>query len=235
MTLFSVMRGPKQLGLELAMPTHWGGARAGSGRKPAPRARVWHRRRSDFPDRHPGLVTIRVRGDVPSLRTPRLVQTLERRFRSNAEQDGFRIVHYSIQHDHIHLLVEANDRSALASGMKSVGALVARAVNRIHNRRGSVVDGRFHHRPLATPREVRSALAYVLLNARKHAVTQGIDLGGSRPALDPASSARWFDGWAHTRTPSRDVPAVATPSTWLLRTGWRCHGLIRHDEVPGRH
>jgi REP element-mobilizing transposase RayT len=220
-----------QLSLELKQPMNWGGSRAGAGRKGAARARVLHRKRADFPGRLPALVTIRVRKDVPSLRIAPLVHTFERAFCRSAERREFRVVHYSVQHDHVHLLVEAAGAAGLARGMKSLTARLARAVNRVHGRRGPVVDGRFHHRVLATPREVRAALAYVLLNSRKHlAQREPTALGIA--GIDPASSGRWFDGWTNPISSARR-PAVARAQTWLLRAGWRRHGLIRTDEIPG--
>jgi REP-associated tyrosine transposase len=76
-----------------------------------------------------------------------------------------------------------------------------------------------------------NALAYVLLNARHDARR----LVGT-PRIDPASSARWFDGWS--RQPAIDgrasaVTPVVRARTWLLTIGWRRHGLIDPDEVPG--
>jgi hypothetical protein len=118
--------------------------------------------------------------------------------------------------------------------MKSLGARFARAVNRSFRRVGPVLAGRYHLRLLSGPRQVRNALAYLLLNARKH-------LGARAPrraVLDPASSGRFFDGWS--RGPGSAVPPraslvpVARPRTWLLRVGWRRHGLIDPAEVPGR-
>jgi hypothetical protein len=94
-----------------------------------------------------------------------------------------------------------------------------------------VVDGRFHHRALATPREVRVALAYVLLDSRKHLAQRepaSLDIAG----IDSASSGRWFDGWMNP-IPCAPRPAVARAQTWLLRAGWQRHGLIRPDEIPG--
>ncbi|MEN8161598.1 MAG: hypothetical protein ABFS41_16130 [Myxococcota bacterium] len=104
-----------------------------------------------------------------------------------------------------------------------------------------MLDGRFHHRVLRTPREVRNALAYVLLNARRHWAKAH---RGRRPPvrLDEASSARWFDGWRRAwRTrlgppvePGRGAPREVAPArTWLLRVGWRRHGLVDPSEVPG--
>jgi hypothetical protein len=114
--------------------------------------------------------------------------------------------------------------------MMSLGSRLARAVNRTFGRRGRVLADRYHARVLKTPREVRNALAYVLLNARRHAGRRARRCD----TVDPASSGRWFDGWRTHPMPARapDAPAVARPRTWLARTGWRRHGRIGLDEVP---
>jgi hypothetical protein len=115
--------------------------------------------------------------------------------------------------------------------MKSLAARVARAVNRVFGLRGNVFPDRFHARALRTPREVRNALAYVLLNALRHLGR----LAAKALAVDPASSGRWFDGWRRgTAAGSLERPAVAHPGTWLLSVGWRRHGLLEANEVPGR-
>ena len=118
--------------------------------------------------------------------------------------------------------------------MMAIGTRIALAVNRVGKRSGRVLADRYHVRLLPTPREVRNALRYVLLNARRHATRA---LSGAWVALDPASSARWFDGWrghvpiaAASRT---GVRAVARARTWLLAVGWRRHGLIDPADVPG--
>jgi REP element-mobilizing transposase RayT len=234
MSTIKCMTHRPQLELDLRLPIRWGGVKEGAGRKAAMRPKVWHRSRVEFPERNPGLVTIRVRSAVPSLRTLSLIRELERSLRALAKRTDFRVVHYSLQHDHVHLLVEAGGVAALSNGMKSLAARLARAVNRVFGRRGAVLDGRYHHRPLATPREVRAALAYVLLNARKHAGQRDPALASLNPWIDPASSGRWFDGWTERPAPPVDRPAVVNAQTWLLRTGWRVHGRIRTDEVPGR-
>jgi hypothetical protein len=127
--------------------------------------------------------------------------------------------------------------------MKSIAARIARAANRVFRCRGPVLADRYHARALRTPREVRNALAYVLLNARRHLAK---NLGRSALArtperLDPASSSRWFDGWKSTAPCARcfetprtlDPPPVAAPHTWLLRTGWRRRGPLSFSEIPG--
>jgi hypothetical protein len=105
-------------------------------------------------------------------------------------------------------------------------------VNRVFRRRGAVLRDRYHLRILRSPREVRHAIAYVLLNARRHLAKQGRRIPAVQPP-DPASSGRWFDGWRSPPEPARDPPGVAPARTWLLRVGWRKVGLICPSEVPG--
>jgi len=219
-----------QLPLSLTEHCGWGGRRLGAGRKRGPRSPVPHRRRDGVAARFPAHVTVRLLPGLPSLRTVALVHTLQRSFAAARERGDFRLVHYSLQTTHAHLVVEAADRGALGRGMMALGARLARAVNRVFGRRGRVLAERFHLHVLRKPREVRAALAYVLLNARRHARR----LVGA-PCVDPASSGRWFDGWLGKPTvPGIDpgVVPVARPRAWLLAIGWRRHGLIDPGEVP---
>jgi len=221
----------RQLALDLVAPSSWGGRRAGAGRKPAgERAGIRHAARAGVSCRHPAHVTLRMRADVPSLRCVELVRGFEWSLAQASERGDFRVVHYSLQSNHVHLLVEALSPAALACGMKSVGARLARAVNRVFGRVGPVLAERYHLRVLKTPREVRNALRYVLLNARRHASR----LWG-RALLDPASSARWFDGWSRGDGGAEGEGRcpVAHARTWLLTVGWRRHGPIDPADVPG--
>jgi hypothetical protein len=219
-----------QLGLELDERRGWGGRRPGAGRKPGPARRVPHRRRSGVAARFPAHVTVKLRAGLPSLRSVQLVRSLERSFAAACNRGDFRLVHYTLQITHAHLLVEATDADALGRGMMAVGARIARALNRTFSRRGPVLAERFHARVLRTPREVRHALAYVLLNARRHTRRLTAAL-----LIDPASSGRWFDGWRNQPVAEATVGAlpVSRPCTWLLGAGWRRHGLIDPSEVPG--
>jgi REP element-mobilizing transposase RayT len=143
------------------------------------------------------------------------------------------VIHFSVQRDHLHFILEAASKRDLASAMKSLAARVARAVQRVFRCTGAVLLGRYHVHALRTPREVRNALAYVLLNARKHWMQRQ---GCAPPAkIDEASSGAWFSGWTRRVHPlfSREPPPVAEPRTWLLRVGWRRHGLIDPAEIPG--
>jgi REP element-mobilizing transposase RayT len=224
----------RQLALDLRTTPGWGGRRAGAGRTPGSNPRDPHRRRAPLATRFPCHVTLRIRRGIPSLRKTGLVREWKRSLRQGCERGCFRVVHYSLQRDHVHLLVEASSARDLACGMKSIGARLARAVHRAFRSRGPVLADRYHLHVLKTPREVRNALAYVLLNARKH----WRERPGAPPPerLDPASSGHWFQGWRRapgSREPPREAPEVAPPRTWLLSTGWRRHGLIDPAEVPG--
>jgi hypothetical protein len=143
-----------------------------------------------------------------------------------ASTDRFRVLQFSVQADHLHLLVEADEPTGFERGVRGVAIRVAKAVNRVLGRRGRVWGDRYHARLLQTPREVRNALVYVLNNFQKH-------VRGAR-GLDPRSSARWFDGWSTTVAAAAGRSPVASGRTWLMRVGWRVHGLIGVQETPRR-
>lgn len=161
------------------------------------------------------------------------------------ERFGFRLVHFSVQRDHLHLIAEGKDGRALARGMQGLCVRLARAVNRQLARKGRVFTERYHARPLKTPRACRLALRYVLLNARKH------ERGVQRiPAgfVDSCSSAAWYTGFsrplelAFGAQRSREdwqhesgfaEPPVAVPHTWLLRIGHQRAGPLDIDGSLG--
>jgi putative transposase len=202
----------------------WGGARRGAGRKRSSRrSRVAHVARPRHDARTPLHVTLRLREGLPSLRRSLVRAHVLRAIGDGRERFGFRLNQFSLQSNHVHLIIEADDRGALSRGMKGLAVRVARTLNRLWKRSGSVFSDRFHARPLRTPREVRSALVYVLQNARHH----GLRLLG----VDPYSSGPWFDGWKQGIVLMSCGPAMPA-RTWLLREGWRKHGLIRIQESP---
>jgi len=213
----------------------WGGRRRGAGRKPnGPRAGVSHLSRPNLAARFPVHVTLRLRDGIPSLRTGRMHAALRgclAEANARAEEAGRgRVVHYSIMPNHLHLLWEARDREALSRGVQGLATRMARAVNRVAERRGRVFGDRYHARILKTPREVRLALAYVLGNARRHGLVRGRTREGW---VDPCSSAVAFDGWRIPIVPARFSVPVARARTWLLGVGWRRHGLLDPTAAPG--
>jgi len=142
--------------LQLALPARptWGGRRAGAGRKRAPgrRPSVPHHARPPHAAAHPAHVTLRTGVAVRCLRSARAFPAVARALSASSTGE-FRILHYSAQDDHLHLIVEAADARTLSSGVRGLTIRVARAVNRALGRRGPVWSGRHHARPLTTPRE----------------------------------------------------------------------------------
>jgi len=163
-----------------------------------------------------------------------MLSTLLEALAAGADRLGMRVVHYSVQGDHLHLLVEAKAATSLQRAMQGLSIRIAKALNRLMGRKGKVFADRYHARILRTPKEVRSALVYVLGNAHKHALAKGRRLRG----IDPCSSGPWFDGWRPGTVVGRSVlPRASVPAgTWLLGTGWRRHGLldVRELEEAGR-
>ncbi len=236
----------------------WGGARRGAGRKPKRAlALVPHASRPAHKARFPVLVTTRVRPGLPSLRRSAEAAVVRDALASATlvgkneaeERAHFHVVHHSIQSNHLHLIVEASDRCALSGGMRGLLVRIARALNRVWGRCGSVFADRFHERELINPRQVRNALVYVLQNLRKH----GIHLAGP----DPFSSGPEFEGWRAERVADGGAGlqlasgrgfavgeggpkgmrraarcAIPSPKTWLLGVGWQRHGLIDPGEGP---
>src|SRR5450432_3046227 len=154
--------------LALSFSRGRGGARPGAGRKalPAHLRHTRHRARPEHRAADPVHVTLRAR--VRSLRREQVVRTVLSSMRdSNREQ--FRIAHYSIQDNHLHLIVEAESKVSLSSGVRGLMVRIARRVNRLLFRRGTFWADRWHGRALTWPRQVRNALVYVIQNRRKHA------------------------------------------------------------------
>src|SRR6202158_5910812 len=128
----------KPVQLPLARRHAWGGKRLGAGRKRkdgTTERGVPHLRRPPLASRHPVGVTLKVRPDVANLRAPASVSALRRSLESIRARSGFRVVHFSIQTNHVHLMVEAHDRVALSRGMQALQIRAARALNLAQVRR----------------------------------------------------------------------------------------------------
>jgi REP element-mobilizing transposase RayT len=209
----------------------WGGARPGAGRKRSARPPVPHRSRAPHKSRFPVHATWRLVEGLPNLRSPRAIARVVRAI--SLAPKAVRVVHFSVQRDHIHLVCEARHRTALGEGLRALGIRIAKSANGLWRRRGKVFRERYHLETLTTPKQVRNTIAYVLCNFHKHRVNVG-DV--PRDLVDECSSGLWFDGWKPPfRGPlarSDDAP-VSRPSIWLLSVGWRRWGLIAPFEVPG--
>ena len=192
---------PVQLGLQLRT---WGGARQGAGRKPkGEQAGIAHLRRPRLAARCPVHVTLRMLPHVWSLRSRRSFRVFARAVHAAAERFGMRVCEFSVQGNHLHLVVEATDRTALSRGMKGLGVRLAKGLNKLMSGKGQVLADRYHEHILRTPSEVKRAVSYVRRNHAKHVAERGgrLDAG----SVDSYSSAGTEHGIV-----------LPTPRTWLL-------------------
>jgi REP element-mobilizing transposase RayT len=222
-----------------------GRKRKGAGRKPkGSRAGAPHQERPEVRASQALHVVLRVVPAVGSLRKRKMYQVLREATIVAAVRERIRIVHISLQQTHVHLLVEAENKQALARGLQGFQVSAARHINTVlgvgaRRRRGPVFADRYHLEVITSPRRARHALAYILCNFRKHGEDQkGI---ASTWLVDPFSSGISFPDWKELEDkdlmwPMRegyDPLVVRRPQSWLLREGWKIGGAISAREVPG--
>jgi REP-associated tyrosine transposase len=222
-----------------------GGKRRGAGRKPSgPRAKERHEARPNFKPYHALHVVMRVVRAVGSLRRRDMYKAIRHASLAAARSGRFRIVHASLQRNHVHMLVEAEHKTALARGMQGFLISAAKHINAAlggdgESRRGKVFDDRYHLEVIRTPTQARHSISYVLNNWRHHREDRG-ELSGTW-LVDPFSSAIQFPDWVERQDetwmwPIRegyDPLVVFRPTTWLLGEGWKKAGAISYREVPG--
>jgi len=224
-----------------------GGKRRGAGRKPkGARAGERHAARPAFKACHPLHIVLRVVPAVGSLRRRAMYKAMREATISAALRERIRIVHVSLQRTHVHLIVEAEHREALARGMQGFVISAARHINTAlgdgeRRRRGKVFADRYHAEVITSPTRARHAIAYVLNNWRRHNEDRS---GQARTWLvDPFSSGIQFPDWLERQDqpwmwPFRDTydpMMVRRPESWLLRDGWRKAGTISYRDVPAAH
>jgi REP element-mobilizing transposase RayT len=198
------------------------------GPKPGARPSVRHRARAVHKYWNPLHVTMRAVTGLPSFRAQTLFDAFDQAVR-RTRRDDFRVVEFSVQDNHLHLIVEADDSDALARGMKSFSVRANRLFNAALGRgRGRVWGDRYHRRDLTSPRQVRNALVYCIQNYKKHQrVTSGA------PRIDLCSSARWFEGWTAIRQHDDGPRPTEKARTVLLKQAWwKKHGFIHPGERP---
>src|SRR5438477_956280 len=180
--------------VQLELPT-WGGRRASAGRKRrSPLPLVSHKKRPAHSARFPLHAVLR--SAVAGLRRRELFEAIQSALRAGSNRFGFRLIHFSVQGNHLHLIIEAVDTASMSRGMQGLMVRIARAINRASRRRGKVFADHYFARELQTPAEVRRAVRYVLDNNMVHA--------SAETRTDPCAAR---------------APLVA-PRTWLRGIGW---------------
>ena len=203
--------------------------RPGAGRPPkGPRPSERHETRPFHDARVPVHVIVRTTPGA-RLRGGRGWRAVRHALLVTAARTGFRVCHVSIQATHVHAIVEADDRVALARGMQGFQIACARRFNKLRGTRGQIFADRYHAVPLRAPRQVHRAIAYVLNNWRRH----GEDTASAR--FDPYATSYAFPGWTAGATfpIDGDRLPIVRPATWLLTRAWRRHGAISPRARPG--
>jgi hypothetical protein len=153
----------------------WGGAREGAGRPASgPVPSEPHKTRPPLSPRHPVHVTARIarnaragfRADLspargssrPQLSRRQAYDVLRHALTLSLGRANFRIVHLALVRSRLELIVEADDKLALARGMQGFQVSAAKSLNRAARRRGTVFPDRYRMRILATRTDVRDAI-----------------------------------------------------------------------------
>lgn len=196
------------------------------GRPPVPGSKRRHGTRPSVSSRFPVLIGLEVMPGLPNLRSRRVRDFLEECFVLGGERPGFRLVHYALRRNCVLFIVEAQNRHALAQGMRGLMIRMARGLNKLWERKGTVWADRYADRRLENPAEVRRALELLFADPVSR---PGMGSSGSRLGVDPYGSGAWFDGWTgvdpEQLEPTRPRP-VARPRSRMLRKEWKQHGLI---------
>ena len=207
----------------------WGGRRKGAGRRKSKNSGVSHSKREEFLESEPVHVTMKLKEGLPNLREGEDFLCLGKKLQEG-QKDDFRIVHFSVQSNHVHLLVEAAGKDALHRGMRGLTVRVGKALKKRWELEDSVFADRYHARILRKPTEVRNALRYVLNNHLRHYP------GAKRGIPDPRSSSALFDGWKEVEAAvlEGELRPIVAARSWLIRRGWkRAGGKLSLFEVPG--
>ncbi len=210
-----------------------GGRRPNAGRKKSAAFKCdpSHGRRPELSRQHPVHVMLRTLPSVPRLRQRDGFEAIRAVLFFFLDDPDFRIVHISIQRNHIHMIVEATSKAALRRGMQSFAIRAARALNEEFGREGKVFAFRYKAKQITTPYYARNVLGYVLNNWRRH--REDRYAGEQSMPFDRFSSAVSFAGWSTTWPMSGVDLHVSPPVTALLVSAWHRHGLIDPFEVPG--
>jgi REP element-mobilizing transposase RayT len=192
--------------------------------------------RPEIRRRTPVHVAIRVRDGTVRLRFKQCYRIVRVALVALSDKIRFRLIEYSVQNNHLHLIVEVDDEYALSRAMRSLSIRIAKRINQVMGARGVRIRDRYVAVLLETPYAVKSALAYVLNNYRRHAAQSKRRC--PRDWVDPCSSGIWFGGWSRrpraARDPCPDLPhGTSPPRTALLRHAWKPYGLLDPSFVPG--
>lgn len=149
----------KQLALNLYQGYH-GGRRPNAGRKRIHSKGVAHRTREKVTPHTPVHINFKYRTFIQTIR---ILDILHLAFQNTLKYE-FKVTHYALQSNHIHIIAEVKDNQSLISGMRSLTNTIIKRIDK-----GSLQIERYHLHVLKNPKETQNAIHYVLNNEFKHA------------------------------------------------------------------
>ena len=168
----------------------------------------------------PSHVTLKFVDGVPNLRDERFLKEFTRALEISRGK-GLAVSQFSIESNHIHLIVEVEDNESLTRGLLSLQGCVIWGLRRIFSYFGAVFAGRFHLHAIASPREMKHAIMYVIFNHAKHCgVPRFADVFSSAFAFKElrefVKAVRPPPRWQHEID-----RGLSRPRSWLQTTGWK--------------
>jgi REP element-mobilizing transposase RayT len=112
-------------------------------------------------------LTIKIKRIKADLKNKSILIVLKRAI-YNARKKGLRVIHFSLEFDHVHLLIEAPDNFILGKGMQSLGVTLVRGINKLGQTSGEVYKHRYHFRKINSTRELKVVMNYIFHNGVKH-------------------------------------------------------------------
>jgi REP element-mobilizing transposase RayT len=207
-----------------------GGIREGAGRRSLKNGKAKHTTRPEVSDKIPLHITVRFGAGVASLRSKKSYKIFRRGVIRARESQGLRVLHFAILGNHYHLIVESQDKAALARGMKSLNIQLAKGLKKLSGATGawSAVSDRYDIQFLKTPSQVRHALSYVFANAAKHFKrSQVFDWFCSFAVFEDAvdklrrGSYKWARPTLSAEQRAWFMEMLNEARSWLARTGWK--------------
>ncbi len=150
--------------------------------------------------------------DARRRRSQPSIPAVHQRMRAaSARQGALRLppVHYAASRITFTSSLNRNKRALSSGDARGLAIPIAMRLNHLLGRKGRVFTERYHAVPLGSPRRVRRALAYVLLQERRHAagrqraLTTTLDRCSSAPGFDDQTVARGGPGAKRSSKPGR--------------------------------
>lgn len=145
----------------------------GAGRKPIHDKGIRHIEREDLKKNTALHLTIKIVKEKAAIKNKSVLKALHHAIKK-ARHKGLQVIHYTLEYDHIHLLVEASDKHTLGKGMQSLGISFSKGINKIKKSAGIVFKNRYHSRKLQSLQEIKNVLHYILGNGIKHKESMSI-------------------------------------------------------------